>query len=351
MLRYCLPVWLALCLSTPSYAADLKPEERLQAIRQAMVDAAMQSQTRVTATSWMDSQGALREFNRFSSEIKLRDLQVAGYSRDANHEPRAQLAKTVVEPVVPQRCQAPLAKASLRQVMSFGLDVSNQFIPHQRFEAQQLARHARERLLQRASEAQHWRLITEVPHTRAYDRAMFGQGEEKVQWHLQLSVMPTDQYTTEGKAGYVLRWQARHVSGHRAPLRGEAVLDIVPSAQAVGTPKMGDDLARGIDQQMVRVVQDLEQQLSCNPPTLTVIAGDKGKFTLTAGEKSGLRVGDKVLLSDPRVLPQHALEVGALDGAVLAEVKSVSAYQSELKQVAGKALNHQASWVAWPFTY
>ena len=82
-----------------------------------------------------------------------------------------------------------------------------------------------------------------------------------------------------------------------------------------------------------------------------MIAGDKGKFTLTAGEKSGLRVGDKVLLSDPRVLPQHALEVGALDGAVLAEVKSVSAYQSELKQVAGKALNHQASWVAWPFTY
>ena len=88
-----------------------------------------------------------------------------------------------------------------------------------------------------------------------------------------------------------------------------------------------------------------------DPPPLAVVPGDKGQFTLRAGETAGLRVGDKVLLSDPRVLPQHALEVGALDAAVLAEVKSVSAYQSELKQVAGRAQKNQGSWVAWPYTY
>ena len=353
MLRHCLAALMTACLSLPmlTQASELKPEERLQAIRQALVEAAMQSHTRVTATSWMDSQGALREFNRFSSEIKLRDLQLAQYSRGANQEPRAQLAKTVVEPVLPQRCHAPMAKAPLRHVMSLGFEVSTQFIPSQRLEAQQLARFARERLVLRANEAQHWRLVTDPVHARAYDRAMYGHGEEKLQWHLQFSVMPTDHYTTDGKAGYVLRWQARSAASGRAAIRGEALLDITPSVQGVGTPKVSDELLRHIDRQIVLMVQDMEQQLSCDPPTMTVIPGDKGRFTLTAGEKAGLRVGDKVMLSDPRVLPQHALEVGALDGAVLAEVKSVSAYQSELKHVAGRALKNQGAWVAWPYTY
>ena len=69
-------------------AADLSAQERLNAIRSAMVEAAMKSNTRVSATSWMESDGKLRELNRFSSEIKLRDLQVAEYTRDAGQQPK-----------------------------------------------------------------------------------------------------------------------------------------------------------------------------------------------------------------------------------------------------------------------
>ncbi len=333
-----------------AHAAELKPEERLQAIRQAMVDAAMSSHTRVSATSWMDSQGAVRDLNRFSSEIKLRDLQVAEYSRDSNNEPHAKLVKTQVEMVEPQRCQSPQAKAALRHVMSFGLDISPQFIPTQRYEAQQVGHKARAHLMERVEQAQYWRLMTDIAHTRSYDRAMHGHGEEKVQWHLQMSVVPANYYTTEGKSGYVLRWQAQ-ATGDKTPLQGEYVLGITPPAYSSGTPKMDADLAHSIDTHVQRMVQQLDQKLSCEPASFAVSPGAQGTFVLTAGAKAGLRVGDKLLLSDPRVLPQHALEVGALDGAVLAEVKSVSAYQAELKQVAGQAQKNQGSWVAWPYTY
>jgi hypothetical protein len=333
-----------------AHAADLKPEERLQAIRQAMVDAAMSSHTRVSATSWMDSQGAVRDVNRFSSEIKLRDLQVAEYSRDSNNEPRAKLVAKQLDMVEPQRCQSPQAKAPLRHVMSLGLDISPQFIPAQRYEAQQVGRTARARLVDMANDAQHWRLMTDVVHTRSYDRAMHGHGEEKVQWHLQISVVPANYYTTEGKSGYVMRWQAQ-AQGRNDPIQGEYVLGITPPTVAIGAPKMNADLTRSIDMHVQRLVQQLDHKLSCDPASFAVNPSTDGKFVLTAGAKAGLRVGDKVLLSDPRVLPQHALEVGALDGAVLAEVKSVSAYQSELKQVAGKAQKNQGSWVAWPYTY
>lgn len=350
MPRLMLSLLLGLSVLAPLHAAELKPEERLQAIRQAMVDAAMSSHTRVSATSWMDSQGAVRDLHRFSSEIKLRDLQVAEYSRDSNNEPRAKLIKPHVEMLEPQRCQSPQAKAALRHVMSLGLEISPQFIPTQRYEAQQVGRFARARLMEMANDAQHWRLMTDVVHTRSYDRAMHGHGEEKLQWHLQISVVPANYYTTEGKSGYVMRWQAQ-ASDRNAPIQGEYVLGITPPTYSSGTPKMGADLARSIDTHVQRLVQQLDHKLSCDPTSFAVNPSTDGKFVLTAGAKAGLRVGDKVLLSDPRVLPQHALEVGALDGAVLAEVKSVSAYQSELKQVAGKAQKNQGSWVAWPYTY
>jgi hypothetical protein len=98
MLAVCL---LALGVNFSVAAADLSPEERLKAIRSAMVEAAMKSNTRVSATSWMESDGKLRELNRFSSEIKLRDMQVAQYVRDAGNQPQAELAVAQVDVVKP----------------------------------------------------------------------------------------------------------------------------------------------------------------------------------------------------------------------------------------------------------
>lgn len=341
---------LACVACTTVLAAELKPEERLQAIRQAMVDAAMKSHTLVSSSSWMDSKGALRELNRFSSEIKLRDLQVAEYSRDLNNQPQARLANAQVEKVTPA-CRAPQAKAPLRHVMSLGLDISPEFIQAQRYEAQQVGRFARAKLLQLAPQASHLQLMTEVVHGRAYERAMHGHGEEQVAWHLQLSLVPANYYTTEGKSAYALRWLAKSVSAPHTPLQGEVVLGITPPGLVIGTPKMDNDLMRNIHTQVASMLQRMDQTLACDPPTLVVQTNDQGHYTLRAGATAGLRVGDTLVLSDPRVLPQHALEVGALDGAVLAEVKSVSAYRSELKWVAGKAPKNQAGWVAWPYTY
>jgi hypothetical protein len=36
---------------------------------------------------------------------------------------------------------------------------------------------------------------------------------------------------------------------------------------------------------------------------------------------------------------------------VLAEVKSVTPYQSEIKQVAGRIQKFNGAWVSWPYTY
>ncbi len=333
-------------------AADLSPQERLNAIRSAMVEVAMKSNTRVSATSWMESDGKLRELNRFSSEIKLRDLQVAQYTRDAGKQPQAELVVTnSVEAVKPGRCEAPQAKAPLRHVMTVGMDLSQGLASAQRYQAQQLGFAARTRLMQAAARSERWRLISTQAQARTYDRLIHGHGEEHVQWHAQLTVTPAPlSGVSDNFSAFGLTLQVSGPGQRRGWFVAEEV--VLPSlpTQAHGTPKMDTDTNAAIGLAVNAMVQQLEKQLACEPQTFAVEQKD-GRLALNAGSNAGLRVGDMLMIADPSVLPRHTLEPGALDAAVLAEVKSVTLYQAEIKQVAGRKQKFNGAWVAWPYTY
>ncbi len=353
--RACLSSLVVLTLGGVNFsacAADLSAQERLNAIRGAMVEAAMKSNTRVSATSWLEGDGKLRELNRFSSEIKLRDLQVAQYVRDAGQQPQAELAATnSVEAVQPGRCEAPQAKAALRQVMTVGLDLSAGLPPAQRYPAQQLGFAARKQLMQAAARSERWRLISTQAHARTYDRVQHGHGEENIEWHAQLSVMPvpyagvSDDYSAFG-----LTLQVNGPGQRQAWFVAEEVVVPSTSTPAYGTPKMDIETNALIARAVTAMATKLEKQLACEPQAFTV-AQNNGRLSLNAGSNAGLRVGDKLMIADPSVLPRHTLEPGALDAAVLAEVKSVTPYQAEIKQVAGRKQKFNGAWVAWPYTY
>lgn len=333
-------------------AADLSAQERLNAIRGAMVEAAMKSNTRVSATSWMESDGKLRELNRFSSEIKLRDLQVAQYVRDAGQQPQAELVSNQsIEMVQPGRCEAPQAKSALRQIMTVDLDLSTGLAPAQRYQAQQLGVAARKQLMQSAARSERWRLIGTLPQSNTYDRLQYGQGEEHVQWHAQLSVTPVPLGgVSDDFSAFGLTLQVNGPGQRQAWFVAEQV--VVPSlpTQAYGTPKMDTDTNAAIARAVNAMADQLDKQLACEPQAFTVSQAN-GRLSLNAGTNAGLRVGDKLMIADPSVLPRHTLEPGALDAAVLAEVKSVTPYQAEIKQVAGRKQKFNGAWVAWPYTY
>jgi hypothetical protein len=343
---------VAASLGQGVWAADLSPEDRLKAIRSALVETAMKANTQVTATSWMETNGALRELNRFSSEIKVRDLRVKSYSRDANNEPQADMANADVEPVAAKRCEATQAKSALRHVMSVGVDLSPSLRPAQRLHAQYMGFTARARLLEAASQAQQWRVMTDTVHTRTYDRKMYGQGEEHVQWHVQLTLAPAPLgTTTDDLAGFVLQWKVRGPGVRGIWLSAQDTVLTYPQSGRPGQPKVDMDSADAVARSVANLAQKLDQQLACDPQSFAVLQDEPGKLTLNAGDAAGLRVGDKLMLADSRVLPKHALEGGALEAAVLAEVKSVGPYQAELKQIAGQAKKFSGTWVAWPYTY
>ncbi|HQR87033.1 MAG: hypothetical protein B7Y59_09385 [Burkholderiales bacterium 35-55-47] len=353
--RACLGSLVVLTLAGVNFsacAADLSAQDRLNAIRGAMVEAAMKSNTRVSATSWMESDGKLRELNRFSSEIKLRDLQVAQYVRDAGQQPQAELVSNQsIEIVQPGRCEAPQAKSALRQIMTVDLDLSTGLAPAQRYQAQQLGVAARKQLMQSAARSERWRLIGTLPQSNTYDRLQYGQGEEHVQWHAQLSVTPVPLGgVSDDFSAFGLTLQVNGPGQRQVWFVAEQV--VVPSLpiQAYGTPKMDTDTNAAIARAVNAMADQLDKQLACEPQAFTVSQAN-GRLSLNAGTNAGLRVGDKLMIADPSVLPRHTLEPGALDAAVLAEVKSVTPYQAEIKQVAGRKQKFNGAWVAWPYTY
>ena len=268
-----------------AHAADLNAEERLQAIRSALVEAAMKSNTRVSSTSWMDAQGSMRELNRFSSEIKLRELQVQQYSRDEYAQPKAELISEV-EPAVVSRCEAPQAKSS----MTFGLDLSSQIAPNQRYLAQQVGFAVRARILEQSSQAKRWRLITDPVQGNTYNRLSYGHGEEHIQWHMQITVAPASFETSDvNVSAYAVQWQIRAPGQREAWLTGQNTVYSTAALPVAGTPKIGNDMGQTIQVISQNVAKQLDERLACDPQALAVAQPDKGTARVNAGSKAGLR--------------------------------------------------------------
>lgn len=332
-------------------AQDLKPEQRLEAIRAALVEAAMKSNTRVSTSSWMDTRGALLELNRFSSEIRLRDIQIGQYKKTNNVE-TVELSNRTLESVAAVSCTAPRARSPIRHVMRVSLDLASSIAPEHHYLAQKIGFAARQHALQASSQTQHWRLMTDAAYKRTYERLIYGQGEESVQWSLQLTVLPARvNLNTGDHPAFILAWQVQ--SGPNKPVwfGAQNLLFGVTIPKSYGTPKLDVDTLSSIEMTVNNMVKELDRQLACDPQSFAVEKNEDGQLVLHAGKTSGLRVGDQIVLADARLLPGRAIESGALDAAVLAEVKSVSDYQAEIRQVAGKKQTFQGGWVAWPFIY
>ena len=90
----------------------------------------------------------------------------------------------------------------------------------------------------------------------------------------------------------------------------------------------------------------VEDQLTCIPPQFEVTKWSGQDMSIAAGLVNGLRLGDQMLVGDPEVIPSRILDKGSSNKLILAEVKSVTPYFAELKQIAGPDVKAPERWVA-----
>ena len=345
-------VWSGVLAVMAASAQTFSPEERLQALRDALIQHAMEGPTEVRASSWIDGNGVLRDSSSFRTGMVVRGVQVLSYGREmqqvkAKWQGESQAissagAATTCSPNGHERAQ-PWHHVVLE------VAVSPQATVEQRQQSHQVAQMLRGLLQQRNPQARYWRVSDRQNHTTGYDHALLSRGEQYIPWRLQLNIVP---HTESWPAHTVLdlRWTLLHRQERQASYEQVQTISLGHWPIETAPRRLPPVVVEQLQWALTGLAQGLDQQLSCNPPQFDVINVMPDRLRIAGGLSNGLRVGDQLVVADRGQLPHRALEPKALERLALTEVQSISGYYAELKQIAGPRLAGTAQWVAVPFS-
>jgi len=348
-------------------------EDTLQAVRNSLVKLAMEGPTQVRSTSWIDEDGALRDSAEFTNEMVVRGVRILAYTHDAESQAEVSLDAKREVSSTSKSCKAPNAKEmnkpqGIQHLVVFDVAIAPQIKFQDLYLTRMIAKSLKESLLAQSDESPVLKLsLNALPldsvtlsgvnankatlqavfpsSINAYQQALLGRGDQRVTWQASLYLEPAKDEITQApglKVSAVLQNRLdkrqtmtfeEHVWFESMPQKSySSVLSSVMSAQV-------NAVARSIERSM-------ESELTCIPPQFEVTKWQGQQLVVAAGSVNGLKSGDQFVVVDPTILPAHALQAGAMQRMVLAEVRHVSAYTAELKQVAGPSLSANANWVA-----
>lgn len=353
------------------------PEERLEAIRQGLVQAALEGATRVESLTWIDGQGVLREGNSFRSGMEVRGVQVLSYLRDSAGQAQAELqvpsesaSKTAALPTrkdIVREILTPSQKcsdrASLRHLVGLRLTVDGGWPVDQAPSAHALGLLTTTLLQQVGGTAAGWGILKRSAAAQSgYERILVGTSADQLAWQAVLSVRPVPPVPAAEKPPFLALLQ---ISGHDQPVmallsfslvaRGQntpvfeasAEIEMPRQAQVWGRPQLEASVREQAANLIKPWTQALAQQFSCSAVRPDVIVASGSQLSINAGALAGVRTGDEWLLADPRRFPQQILASGVAAASVLARVIQVYPLHAQLQIVAGAADSVKTNWRAW----
>ncbi|MEZ7846960.1 MAG: hypothetical protein QMB17_00935, partial [Polaromonas sp.] len=336
-------------------ASGFSSEERLEAIRQGLVQAALEGATRVESMAWIDGQGVLREGSSFRSGMDVRGVQVLNYVRDNSGQPQARLQLPPRQDLLKRPATAsPCANsAALRHVIGFRMTLEGGWSVDEAPLAQALGQHTASLLQQSGGVASAWAVLPRpAPAQTDYERLLLATSADQLPWQANLLVKPAPPLAATGAARYLSVMVRLHFSlvarGQTRPAFESSVqLEVPRHAQAWGRPQL-EAAARAQASQLIQPwVQALSAQFSCEAvlPEVTAVRGPE--LSINAGTLAGVRTGDEWLLADPQRFPQQILASGVAATAVLARVGQVYPHHAQLQIVAGPSDTVRTDWRAW----
>jgi len=394
----------------PQSSAPLTAQERLDAIRHSLVEASLQTPTKVLSTSWLDNNGSLRETSSFKNGMQVNSLRVLSYDRDAAGQPKAQLQieehatslkqqtrqglksvwqtftsalqfkqlgseqnKTLFSENSNQlssdpskRAPAPMCgkqlKAGLRHVM--GVDVwVDASTPSALTSAvyQLMGEHLTSSNPQGV--AQNWRMtVNDIQPSMAnsmtsYERMLTSNKPEQMPWHARFA-MKTEMLPAPGLNGLNgakgpgravrLLLQVSPREGQKNVFQEVVSLNLELEVDKWKAAKLNAESYALLTQQFQQWQTSLSQLVACEGITPTVIEVQTESIRINAGSESGIRKGDEWLVADPAKFPSQLVGKDGASQMLLAKVETVLPYHSVLTIVAGPAQSAQAQWRAWP---
>jgi len=404
----CLSMCVGLSASLPASAQQgrdepLSAQERLDAIRQSLVEATLQTPTRVATTSWIDAQGSLRESSSFKNGMVVRGVRVLAYGRDETGQAKARVQTSPFNANDTSDSNTAKAKESgiLGWLQQFKQGVSKEEVSApactQKVGAQmnhvvsldvQVEPSAHPMVLQfllpqiqtlwvnsatntntntntntSASNAKPWRAVNSLPpasmanNLSAYERAVVSNrsGIEPWQTSLRIRTQSTPSQGFEGYPGYkapgvalFLDYQMLGTEGQTAKLQDSTQLILDIDRPTWGAPRLSSDSVQAVQAQLQTWRAQSEQLLLCEHlnPMVMAVAGDQ--IQINAGSLAGVRKGDEWLVADPARFPSELAGKEGAPQTLLARVQAVTPHHSQLVILAGPVQAVRAEWRAWP---
>lgn len=357
---------------------SLSPDQRLQALRESLLDLALQGPTQVSSTSFIDESGTLRDSASFTHDMVVRGVRVLAYGNEAG-ELRATISaehqmRAAQGMCTPQRGREKSLASNVQHlaVLEVGVDaaVKNADV----YQARLISRALQESLLKQSDRSSVYRLNLRTmpvssqsiyglsqPSSGAasslqanqmfssgmnyYQQALLSRGDQRVTWSLILKLEPA---RDEISGVYGLKVLAKLVNkwDRQFSFEDQQFVWFETKNRNTVTSMLSNVMNAQVQALAHLVHQSVEDQLACIPPQFEVTKWSGQDMNIAAGLVNGLRVGDQMFVGDPEVIPARILDKGAMNKLVLAEVKSVSPYSSQLRQIAGPEIKSPENWVA-----
>jgi hypothetical protein len=355
---------------------NLSAQERLDAIRQSLVETALQGATQVRSTQWLDAQGQLRDASSFRSGMEVRGVQVQSYSRDSAGNAQAQLnspsaAKDLMRSPTDsaKAADASCKPHALRHVLGLvtvfdpGTSVGIQKQIRQQIAAQWLDHSGAN-----AQTDAPWRMVATnvaTPYmstgavTSAYEQALTRSASSALPWMATLRVRAKTQELKnwEKIAGRVphhtdimlelLVRSAQDDNGHRKQFQAAHQLSLPIGVTDFGSAVLAESGAAQLQAIWRLWGERLGQWIGCDALQPQVTQHRANHVQINAGGLAGVRTGDEWLLADPKAFPSQVVGLSS-KVLLLAKVVEVAPHHARLAVLAGPADAVQTDWRAWP---
>ena len=364
-------------------AEVLSAEERLAAVRQSLLQAALEAPTKVVSTSWIDEQGVLREMNSFRNGMQVRGVRIVSYERDAKGQPNADVQWDKVADAAdkaPAVCPPPTER--FKHLVTLQWDLPANLPADERWMLESLRAQVGERLRASASAGGQWRLRDKLPEPEGtYARALLGDANPAATWNATIRLMQVPPVVAQapskpstdpnavavrvpgwfsGSSSPQLYWD----SAPRLSVRLEMVLqergairpafartlhiDLLSEQVGFGPVQLSEATRVALAPQLSYLADSVGTVLACRAFNPQVTLADGPQFQIDAGAASGIQVGDEWVLVNSQQIPQRSLDAGVIAQTVLARVSSVSEGSARLQWLAGPQKAVQTQWRAWP---
>lgn len=252
-------------------AQPLTPDEQLQAIRQSLVQLALDGPTEVRNTAWLDDQGRLQDSSTFRTGMTVRGVRVIAYGRDADQQATAQVsASGQVALAATPRCAKGMVPGQPWHQMQLELAVSPQVPLTNRQQAHQLARYVRTVMLEQGRRSAVWRMQEAAVPASPYERALSLQGEHHVPWRVQLLIAPASE-ARDMPPRVSLRWRAVHRHDPTLAFDHDAVVTLEERAVSMHPDRLSAQVMAELHTTVEAFLASVEQRLSCLPPQFQVL--------------------------------------------------------------------------------